>query len=160
MQFSFDVTYDAPLDEVRAMLADPDFREKVCERAKTLEHEVEVTPAGDGMVVRVDQTLPVDKMPSFAQKVVGDRIRIVQEERWSGDSGADLDVTIPGKPGTVKGRVELAEVAGGTQETVSGDVKVSLPLVGGKLERLVADMLGAALRNEHRVGTAWLAGDR
>ena len=39
-------------------------------------------------------------------------------------------------------------------------MKVSLPLVGGKLEQLIADVLGSALRNEQRVGRAWLAGDR
>ena len=34
---------------------------------------------------------------------------------------------------------------------------VRLPLVGGKIEGLVADMLGKALDTEHRTGVEWLA---
>ncbi|MBA2465483.1 MAG: DUF2505 family protein, partial [Nocardioidaceae bacterium] len=40
-----------------------------------------------------------------------------------------------------------------------GEVKVSIPLVAGKLERLISDLLASALRSEQRVGRAWLAGD-
>lgn len=160
VKFSYDLSYDAAPDEVHAMLTDPAFRESVCARGGALEHRVEVTPAGAGPTVVVDQTLPARNIPSFAQKIVGERIQIVQREDWADAHAADLDVSMPGKPGQVTGRIELAAEAAGTRETVSGEVKVSLPLVGGKLEKLIADMLGAALRNEHRVGRAWLAGDR
>jgi hypothetical protein len=34
---------------------------------------------------------------------------------------------------------------------------VSIPLVGGKLEGLIGDLLAAALRTEERVGRRWLA---
>jgi hypothetical protein len=95
-------------------------------------------------------------IPSFAKKIVGDTIHIVQREQWSDDRYATLDVTIPGKPGHVKGTITLAPNGGGTVETVSGEVKVHVPLVGGKLEKLIEGVLESALRNEEKVGRTWL----
>ena len=60
----------------------------------------------------------------------------------------------------MSGTALLTEDPGGTTETVNLSVKVNIPLVGGKIEGLVADMLGKALRAEHKVGVDWLAGDR
>ena len=53
-------------------------------------HDVSVEPRGAGMSVVVDQTQPSRGIPSFAQKVVGDEIRIVQREEWDDGSRAAL----------------------------------------------------------------------
>ena len=84
----------------------------------------------------------------------------MQSETWATKQRGDVHVTIPGKPGEMKGTASLAEDSAGTTETVSLDVKVSIPIVGGKLEGLIADMLSKALRAEHKVGRDWLAGKR
>jgi TusA-related sulfurtransferase len=160
MKFRHDLEYDAAPDEVHAMLADRAFREKVCVAIRSVRHTVAVSPDGQSMSVLIDQTQPAKGIPSFAQKFVGDEIRVVQEESWTDGSGADLSVTIPGKPGHLKGAIRLSGNGSGTVETVSGDIKVSIPLLGGKLEALIGDLLGAALDTEERVGRAWLAGDR
>lgn len=160
MRFLHEMRYDAPLAEVRAMLADPAFRERVCEAADSLRHQVRITLSDGDMSVSVDQVMPAEGIPSFARKIVGDEIEVLQREQWSGTSQAALDVSIPGKPGHLKGSITLAEQGGQTVETVAGEVKVHIPVLGGKLEKLIADLLGSALRSEHRVGQAWLAGDR
>jgi len=161
MKFSQELTYDAAPQEVLAMLADPAFREKVCDAMKVERREVGIDgAAGEGMQVVVDQTQPAQGLPSFAKKIVGEELRIVQRETWSDDAHASLDVEIPGKPGTFAGAIALAADGSGTVESVTGEVRVKVPLVGGKLEGLVADMLGRALKTENRVGRAWLAGDR
>ena len=110
------------------------------------------------MNVLIDQTLPADGIPAFATKIVGDKIQVVQKETWTSPTRAALEVTIPGKPGHLRGTITLAENGGTTVETVSGDIKVSIPLVGGKLEALIGDLLASALRTEGKVGTNWLAG--
>ncbi len=159
MSFSYELTYDADVATVAAMLADPAFRETVCARGRSLRHRVEVTPRAEQTTVVIDQTLPSTGVPSFARRIVGDEIQIVQTETWHGHR-ADLAVAIPGKPGSVAGDITLTEAGAGTVQRVSGDVSVKVPLVGGKLEKLIADILGSALRSEQRVGRAWLAGDR
>ena len=160
MKYSHQMTYDASPAEVRAMLADPAFREKVCVAMHATRHDVTVEESGSGMTVLVDQTQPANGIPSFAKKFVGDEIQIVQREQWKGGSGATLKVEIPGKPGALDGSIGLSQNGSGTIETVEGDIRVKIPMIGGKLEALIGDLLTAALRTEERVGKAWLAGDR
>ena len=42
-------------------------------------------------------------------------------------------------------------------ESIDLDLSVRIPLVGGKIEAMVAGMFSDALDVEHRVGTEWLA---
>ena len=81
----------------------------------------------------------------------------MQREEWSSAEYADLHVTIPGKPGQLVGSISLVEDGGTTTETVEGEITVNIPLVGGKLEKLVADMLRKALRAEEKVARGYLA---
>ena len=158
MKFNHEIRYSAAADDVYAMLGEQAFREQVCEATGTLQHTVQITPSEEGMNVLIDQTLPADGIPAFATKIVGDKIQVVQKETWTSPTRAALEVTIPGKPGHLRGTITLAESGGTTVETVSGDIKVSIPLVGGKLEALIGDLLASALRTEGKVGTNWLAG--
>jgi len=160
MQFSHQMRYDAAPADVHAMLADPKFREQVAEASGAFQREVRIEPHGAGMTVVVDQKQHDRNIPSFAKKIVGDTIHIVQREQWSDDSYATLDVTIPGKPGHMLGTIELADDGDGTVERVQAEIKVHIPLVAGKLEQLIASLLEAALETEQRVGEKWLAGDR
>jgi hypothetical protein len=160
MHFHQELEYDASPAEVYAMLSDPAFREAVCEAGDSVRHEVTITSAGDGMTVAVDQVQPAAGIPSFARKIVGDEIEILQREEWSSSTDAALDVSIPHKPGHLKGTITLREIGTGTVETVDAEIKVHIPMLGGKLEKLIADLLSSALRSEHRVGKGWLAGDR
>ena len=148
-----ELVYDAPLEEVAAMLTDPAFRERVLKRMKVLRGEVTV----DQGVVTIDQVQAAKGLPSFATKLVGDEIRILQVERWTTPGHADVEVTIPGKPGEMAGTADLVASGGRTTEKVDMEVTVRIPLVGGKLESLVAQMLAEALDTEHRTGVEWLA---
>ncbi|NYD57995.1 hypothetical protein BKA08_002233 [Nocardioides marinisabuli] len=152
-----ELAYDAPLAAVAAMLADPAFREEVCERQRVLRHDVRVDSSGDVLEVRVEQVQDAAGVPSFAKKLIGDEITIVQEERWTGPEAGEVTMTIPGKPGDMRGTITLVERDGVTTETVDLTVKVSIPLVGGKVEGLVTEMLRKALRVEHKVGRDYLS---
>jgi hypothetical protein len=160
MKFTHDMSYDAPPEEVAAMLADRDFREKVCEAMDSSRYDVSVDGEGAGMKVVIDQTQPARGIPSFAKKFVGDSIQIVQRESWSSTTAASLLLEIPGKPGSLDGAIALRADGQGTVETVSGEVRVKVPVIGGKLEGLVADLLKSALRSEQKVGRAWLAAQK
>lgn len=158
MRFEHTLRYDATPEQVFAMLGDARFREQVCQAQHATECTVDVDGAGETMAVVVEQERPAEGIPSFAQKFVGDTIRISQRERWDSPTDASLDVAIPGKPGHLKGTLTLRADGAGTVETVSGELKVNIPLVGGKLEKLVAELLEQALVSEQRVGRSWLAG--
>jgi hypothetical protein len=158
-RLTHDLTYDAPLAEVAAMLADPEFREEVCDYQRVLRKTVTVTGDAEAgtLDVTIDQVQAADGIPSFARKFVGDEINIVQTERWSSPAEGDIHVSIPGKPGEMKGTARLQESGGVTTETVTLDVKVAIPLVGGKIEGLISDLLLKALRAENKVGRTYLS---
>ena len=147
---------DATPEQVNAMLADPAFREAVCEFTGFPRRTVTVTPDGAGMHVLIDQHRPATEVPGFARKFVGEEINIVQDETWSSTTDAALTVTIPGKPGRMTGTIRLVGDAGGTTEIVEVDVSVSIPLVGGKIADFIGEMLTKALRAENKVGRDWL----
>ena len=56
------------------------------------------------------------------------------------------------------GKRAVAERGAQTVETVTLQVAVKVPLVGGKLETLVSDMMRKALAKEYGVGQTYLAG--
>jgi hypothetical protein len=165
MRFQHRTTYGAAPDEVRRMLTDPAFRTRVCEAMHASRQDVSVEPAGSAgspdadVRVVVDQTQPARGIPSFAARFVGEEIRILQREEWTGGS-ATLAIEIPGKPGTFLGGIQLTPSASGTVESVTGEVTVKVPLVAGKLEGVVAELFGSALRAEEAVGRRWLGGER
>ena len=148
------LAYAASVEEVATMLADPTFREEVLTRQKVLRHSVSI----EGGHVLIEQVQTAHGLPSFARKLVGDEITIVQEEHWTSPTTADVTVTIPGKPGDMSGVARLDETDEGTVQVIDLTVRVGIPLVGGKIEGLVADMLSKAMDKEHQVGVEWLAG--
>jgi hypothetical protein len=156
MRFTHELRYAAPPSDVRRMVGDPAFREAVCKELHALRHEVSVDDRGADMTVVVDQTQPARGIPAFASKFVGDEIRLVQREEWTGPTSATMTIEIPGKPGSFAGTMALSGSETTTQ-SVAGDVTVKLPLIAGKLESLVADVLTRALVIEERVGRSWLA---
>jgi len=158
MKFEHTLRYDASPAEVFAMLGDAVFRERVCEAQHVSEATVEIDGVDDTMTVSIDQRRPSDGIPSFAKKFVGDTIHIAQREEWSSATDAVLDVTIPGKPGHMKGTITLRPDGDGTVETVTGELKVHIPIVGGKIEGLVIELFEHALEAEQRIGKTWLAG--
>ena len=152
-----DLTYDAPMAEVAEMLADASFREEVCEFQGVKQVMVSIDSDDNGMQVTIDQVQAAEGIPSFARKFVGDEINIVQQESWESPTDGDIMVTIPGKPGEMAGTARLSESGGVTTETVELTVKVNIPLVGGKIEGLIADLLLKALKAENKVGRDYLS---
>ena len=159
VKFRHELTYDAPPDEVFAMLADPAFRAKVCEAQGVVSHDIDLTPTATGFTLVNDQVQNTAGLPAIAKKIAGDTTRAVIEESWEGHTGA-VTITAPGKPTTATGTVRLEARGSGTVEVLELDVKVKVPVIGGKLENLMADNIRAGMDAEHAVGTAWLGGER
>jgi hypothetical protein len=148
------------VEEVRGMLADPAFREAVCAYQQVEGSAVSIEEYDDGsMTVDLERTYGTTLVPSFARKFVGATIDLVQREEWSTPTDATFEVSIPGKPGEMTGTATLAESAGAAVQSIRMDVRVGIPLVGGKLEDLVSGLLKDAFRAENKVGLKWLAGE-
>ena len=102
-----ELAYDAAPAAVHAMLTDPAFREESLER----QHVLRGTAKVEGERVTIEQVQAASGLPSFARKLVGDEIVILQQEWWTSATAADVHVTIPGKPGDMSGTIRLTRTA-------------------------------------------------
>ena len=160
MLFRHELTYAAPPDEVFAMLADPAFREKVCAAQDVVSAEITLTPNGSGFDLVSEQVQDTAGLPSIAKKIVGDTTTAVLTEHWDDASVGTLAIEAPGKPTSARGSITLQATASGTTEVIELEIKVKVPLIGGKLEGLMADTIKSGIEIEQTVGAAWLAGER
>jgi hypothetical protein len=157
---SHTLTYPATtVDAVYAMLGDPAYRKAVGDYQRVTDFSCDIAPSDIGMWVRLEEAHGVDRIPGFAQKLVGNEIRFVQEETWSSPSTGDIHVTIPGKPGDITGTTSLTQSGDDVMEQIDLAVKVSIPLVGGKVEDLITDFVVRAFDAENKVGVKWLRGE-
>jgi hypothetical protein len=156
MNLRHENVYDAPAAAVFKMITDPAFRQKVSEATDAI--SCSAAYGGGKLVVREEQA--VKGVPGFAKKFVGDSTVAIHTEVWTDEASATFEVETPGKPTHITGTVTLTETAGRTTHAYDLDVKASVPLVGGKLEKLVADLTKQGLAKEHAVGVEWLAGAR
>jgi uncharacterized protein YndB with AHSA1/START domain len=156
MKLQHSATYDAPAADVFAMLVDPDFRRKVAAATDAISCDAAY---GNGkLVVREDQQ--VKGVPSFAKKFVGESTTAIHTEVWTDGTSATVEIETPGKPTHIAGTTTLTESDGRTTQVYDLEVKASVPIIGGKLEKLVHDLTKEGFVKEHAVGEAWLRGER
>jgi uncharacterized protein DUF2505 len=160
-----EIRYDADQGAVFAMLTDAAFQERKCAATGALESEVEIERFPDGgATIRTQRTMPADQVPDYARAFVGTTLLIVQVDDWAppGPDGAregTVVVEIKGAPVRFAGSLALGPTARdgtGTVEAIDGDIKASVPLIGGRMERALEPALKAAIRVEEREGRAWL----
>lgn len=158
MKFSKTITFDATPEKVLEILTDPRFREEVALRAGADSAEITVEEQPDGRVrASVDTVNDGAQLSGIAKKVLGNQFKIHQEERWTSDEQADLVVAVHGTPGKVRGTVTLRAVGDATEQIVDADIKVPIPIVGGKAEQIIASILGRVLKLQGTVGSEWLS---
>lgn len=122
---------------------------------------VEFTPADGGATVVVKQVIPDEKIPSAARKVVSGQLAIVRKTVYSAFDGesatGDAHAEALSGLGVIDGSgTAVSTGADQCQESVAGTVKVSVPLLGGKLEKLVVSYLHELFDNEYAHVATWL----
>jgi hypothetical protein len=147
---------DATVEQVHTMLGDQAFQEEVCDRQHVLRKTVTIERDGEAMVVRKEQVQQTQGIPSFATKFVGSETTITSVDAWASPTAGTLNVSLPGPLGALTGTLAKQQRGNDVVQTVTLDIKVGIPLVGGKLEGVVADLMGKAMAKENQVGREWL----
>jgi hypothetical protein len=160
MKVTHTATYDASAADVHAMLTDPVFRQRAADASGVVSAEVTVEAKDGGHVVTIDQVQPTEGVPAFAKKFAGETTRAVVVETWGSPTAATVSIETPGRPTEIHGTYTLAEAGGRTTQTFEGEVRAKVPLIGGKLEKLVAEFFAEGRDKEQAAGAAWLAGER
>jgi hypothetical protein len=162
-QIDFRSVSPHPADEVYATMVDPDYLRARLERiggpgANLLEHSADV----QGARYRLRLGLDANDLPSVVRSVLPGNLTIERNERWTRqDSGrylGDVDVTIPGAPASATGGMRLRDLPeGGSELNVRADVRVSVPLIGAKIEGVVGEQVQRLLTAETAFTDEWLA---
>ena len=161
MEMTETLSYKADPAAVFNMLCDRSWREQVCESINALDYDVQVAPAGAGITVTTRRTMPA-AVPDAVRKLTGETITVTQVERWGaassdGSRSADLDVAVAGQPAGMRGTIRLSPSGSGSNEVFSGDVKVSVPFIGRRIEPEIVKVFRAFIDKEGEVGRSYLA---
>lgn len=156
MEISTSLVFPADPVTVFAMVTDPGFLEEVAREARATECSVNV----QGLTTTSSRSL---QAPAEAEKITGPAIHIVETRTWSaaapdGSRTANLDLRVSGQPITMDGNIRLRPAGNHTRIDIAGDLKVKIPLIGKKLEKLAAPAVEDGIRAEERVGLRRLQG--
>lgn len=114
---------------------------------------------GDRIVVTAPHQLPLDQVPGAFRRFAGDG-RVVQIDAWApaGDAVTGTWHVDAGRmPATVRGTHEIVATPEGCRHTVTADVKVNVPVIGGAIAGQVGDYLAELIREEQAFAAVWLA---
>src|SRR5215210_1516096 len=121
-----------------------------------LDHEA--TP--ESARYELKQGLAEQDLPPIVGKVMNGDLAIIRTETLNrtqpGRYSGDVDVAIPGAPASASGSMALADDGDGSLFEVHADVTVRVPLIGGKIEEIVADQVRRLLEAETEFTVRWL----
>lgn len=157
-------TFDAPVAECWKMFSDPDAHvakfEGMGHHGVTI---VEKKKTKKNLHLIVTREVDVDGIPGFAKKFIKPRNTVVSIDDWNdfgdGTYGGTFTLDTQGVPVDIKGKTLLeADGDNRSKYTVTIDIKVSVPLVGGKLEGFSKGIVDKQMDEEFRLGDVWLSG--
>lgn len=112
---------------------------------------------GDTFLVCIAQPIliPADRLPPMARRLLPGSTELITEFRWQRAADgyrAGCRLTLAGAPLKAEGHMLLRpdENGGGAVQQVCLDVHCTVPVLGRKLERLVAQRLGRILDGDYR----------
>lgn len=154
--------FDADVQTVFALMCDPEFIARKYSDAGATEIQVDSDRRVDGPTVVSRRKMTVD-LPGFAKKVMQPTNTVVQTDEWrpvdeSGQRVCRYRVEVQGVPSRIEGTVTLVPDRSGTRQDVEADVKVSIPLLGGRLEKFAVESGQKALADEAAFTAGELSG--
>lgn len=138
-------TWHAEPDRVQEIFVNEEFLVRLAEATGSLEVQCQVSRTAEAIVVRTRRVLPA-QVPPFARPLVGETVRVDEEQRWlpmrEGRTEATLSITFSG-PLVGSGTMHLAPgpQPGSTVGRFALTFRANVPLVGGKIEALLAEQI-------------------
>lgn len=153
--------FDADVETVYALMTDQDFlvRKYADQGATDIQVDSDLRESTPTIVSR--RKVTVD-LPGFARKVMTPTNTVVQTDEWASadDTGRRVcryRVEVQGVPSRIDGTVTLSPDGAGTRQDIVAEVKVSIPLLGGRLEKFAVDSGIKTLEQEAAFTAAELA---
>lgn len=159
MKFDEVYRYDKDADTVMAMFADRAYFEKKYDET-TISYEVlEHERTDDRFMIRCKLAMPMNApVPNFAKKFLGETMTVIQQDIWDLESRTgELKIEMHGAPIHISARMELKQGDAGGENHVHWDVQCRVPLVGGKIEKVIAQDIQAKSPGDMAVSNRILA---
>lgn len=160
-RFEHRATFTSPAEIVYSTLVDRAFLE---ERLRSMGGKdaaiIEHTGSGDDVSIRLRQGVDASKLPGAVRAILKGDLVVERTERWTLDGGthtATGSAAISGVPGEITSRSRVEPAGNGSALATTAEVKVTIPLVGGKLEGVIAEQVGKLLAAESEFTGKWLA---
>lgn len=154
--------FTRPASEVHAALVDRAFLDA---RLRDLGGKdatlLDYSAAGDTVTFKLRQGVDAQRLPSVVRTVIKGDLIVERTESWRPDGAAFAGTTsanVSAVPGDIKGVFRLADTSGGSEWSTRGEVKVSIPFIGGKIESVIAEQVTRLLAAEAEFAAKWLAG--
>jgi hypothetical protein len=150
MQFNDKHSFDKPAATVLKMFSDRAyFERKYRELGNTgievLEHVADAKKFR--IKVRYTAKNSSPQIPDFAKKFLGETNVVTQTDTWDLEKKTGrLEAEIKGVPVKVSAEMKLADEGSGSANTLKWSLSCGIPLVGGKLEQVVAGDIQAKAR--------------
>ncbi len=157
-KFSNTDHYNATPAQIMAMLSDagyPDAKYKDLGDVSftVTQHE----PSDNGLNVSVEREV-ASNMPDMAKKVLGETTKMTQTEVWRTDGDGYVgNMTIEASPVTITVTNSIKPSGDGSDWTSDFEIKAGVPLVGGKIEKMVMEETKGTLTKEQAFNESWLS---
>jgi hypothetical protein len=140
-------------ERVFTTMVDADFlRERLAKIGGKDAALLEQTADADSARFRLRQALDSRDLPSVVRNLLSGDIVIERTETWTrsgaGTYRGGAQVMIKGTPASATGTMSLQDVGAGSELVVRTDVTVQVPIIGGKIESVVADKVKELLAVE------------
>jgi hypothetical protein len=161
MRFELSHPFDAPIEVVSDAMLDPDFQATVTDIGDLHDRSIiDQAESPDGGLTRNIRCVLALDISGMAKSMLGDADPAwVQEERWDA-SGTHCDWVIHPEVAadllSASGTIDIAASGDSTTRSVAGEVKVRVPLYGGKVEGWIVDGVTRAYDEEATLLTSWL----
>lgn len=114
-----------------------------------------------GVRYKLLQGIGAEQLPQAVRTLHKGDLIVHREQTFEPDGDGYSGVTtagVNGVPGEITARTAITPHGEGTLLHTSGEVKIRMPLVGGKLEGVVAEQVTNLLEMEAKFASKWLAG--
>ncbi|MCG7596672.1 DUF2505 domain-containing protein [Mycobacterium sp. PSTR-4-N] len=122
-----------------------------------------VDPDG-AVVVQTTQDLRQDMLPGQIGRMLPGNTSITRRESWrpgadAGEAHGEFAITARGVPSSGSGTMVLQAIPTGSRLRVRGTVEVRIPMMGGRIERYVAELIARDVPQMQQFTASWIAGE-
>lgn len=161
MEFKEEYEYDASIDAVWAMFSDPSYAILRASKLQLADPEVSVDASSDRISSTTRVAVPTEMLPAAAKRFISPNTEAVLAEKWTRPSNdvirGQLELSAAGVPANIK-LVSVLTADGTKTKVVSdGNVKVTIPLLGKRLESEAVKFAPMIIKGEQEASAEYLA---